>query len=73
MVSHLEFDAKLLKNIRPLGVFAIVAAIAGFTRVTAPLVSYKRHLAYAGLLSVAALIYWGFIFFVKNHDKKMST
>lgn len=63
IVSHQRLDQSLLIRGRPLGVIGVLLFLAGLTRVIAPFLSYEKHLGYAGLVAVSALLYWGFQFF----------
>jgi hypothetical protein len=66
LVSHMGLNTELMQNFRPLGAVVVTLLIAGATRVLAPLVSYQRHLGYAGLLASASLVYWGYRFVLRR-------
>jgi len=67
-VAHLSLNPELLRNFKPLGLVGALLIIAVITRVLAPVVSYERHLGYAGLLASLSLIYWGLRFLGGKHE-----
>lgn len=66
IVSHQNLNQKLLKKYNPLGLVGVLVLFAALTRIMAPLLTYEKHLGYAGLVATSALVYWGFYFFLSR-------